>query len=182
MRSFQNSTSFDGCESGTGVSSRSLLCPFQHSNYKTRAGRRKRIPSASTSISLSFLRCRFVFVALTCAPAWLALSPPARAVYLPPDGGYPDLNTADGDRALFSLTTSLANTAIGYQALFSNTTGGFNTANGGTALYHNTTGSNNIALGDSAGLNLTTGSNNIDIGHFGHAGESNTIRIGTSGT
>jgi len=159
----------------------------------------KRIPSASTSISLSFLRCRFVFVALTCAPAWLALSPPARAVYLPPDGGYPDLNTADGDRALFSLTTSLANTAIGYQALFSNTTGGFNTANGGTALYHNTTGSsntatgvrallnnttgsNNIALGDSAGLNLTMGSNNIDIGHFGHAGESNTIRIGTSGT
>src|SRR5438034_1989817 len=194
MRSFQNSTSFDGCESGTGVSSRSLLCPFQHSNYKTRAGRRtkipmsqqiqltKRIPSASTSISLSFLRCRFVFVALTCAPAWLALSPPARAVYLPPDGGYPDLNTAEGDRALFSLTTGLANTAIGYQALFSNTTGGFNTANGGTALYHNTTGSNNIALGDSAGLNLTTGSNNIDIGHFGHAGESNTIRIGTSGT
>jgi len=103
-------------------------------------------------------------------------------VYLPPDGGYPDLNTADGDRALFSLTTSLANTAIGYQALFSNTTGGFNTANGGTALYHNTTGSSNTATGVRALLNNTTGSNNIDIGHFGHAGESNTIRIGTSGT
>ena len=40
----------------------------------------------------------------------------------------------------------------------------------------------NIALGDSAGINLTTGSNNIDIGNKGVAGESKTIRIGTSVT
>ncbi len=32
------------------------------------------------------------------------------------------------------------------------------------------------------GGNLTTGNNNIDIGNQGVAGESNTIRIGTSGT
>jgi len=31
-------------------------------------------------------------------------------------------------------------------------------------------------------VNLTTGSNNIDIGNAGAAGESNTIRIGTTGT
>jgi hypothetical protein len=37
-------------------------------------------------------------------------------------------------------------------------------------------------LGDSAGANLTTGNNNIDIGNAGVAGESRTIRIGTSGT
>jgi len=44
------------------------------------------------------------------------------------------------------------------------------------------TGSNNIAVGSTAGTNLTTGSNNIDIGAPGTAGESNTIRIGKSGT
>jgi len=37
-------------------------------------------------------------------------------------------------------------------------------------------------LGFQAGMNLNTGSNNIDIGSKGVAGESNTIRIGKSGT
>jgi len=37
-------------------------------------------------------------------------------------------------------------------------------------------------LGFKAGRNLTTGNNNIDIGNMGVAGESNTIRIGTTGT
>ncbi len=41
---------------------------------------------------------------------------------------------------------------------------------------------NNIAVGWNAGSNLTTGGNNIDIGHSGVAGESNTIRIGTTQT
>src|SRR5204862_2535589 len=36
--------------------------------------------------------------------------------------------------------------------------------------------------GSGAGFNLTTGSNNIDIGNAGVAGESKTIRIGTTGT
>jgi len=44
------------------------------------------------------------------------------------------------------------------------------------------TGNSNIAVGWNAGANLTTGSNNIDIGNNGVAAESNTIRIGTSGT
>jgi Chaperone of endosialidase len=41
-----------------------------------------------------------------------------------------------------------------------------------------------VAIGMAAGSNLTTGSNNIDIGFNvdGLAGESNTIRIGKSGT
>jgi uncharacterized coiled-coil protein SlyX len=40
----------------------------------------------------------------------------------------------------------------------------------------------NIALGQSAGANLTKGNGNIDIGDVGFAGESETIRIGTTGT
>ena len=37
-------------------------------------------------------------------------------------------------------------------------------------------------MGFAAGSLLTTGSNNVDVGNFGIAGESNTIRIGTTGT
>src|ERR1700740_880254 len=74
--------------------------------------------------------------------AWFALSP-ARAVTPAPDGGYPGGNTAEGDSALFNLTTGRNNTALGFDALF-----------------NNTTGSRNIALGLGAGANLTTGNNN----------------------
>ena len=49
------------------------------------------------------------------------LSPRAQAVSPPPDGGYPNENTAEGQDALLSLTTGGNNTAIGFRALFSNT-------------------------------------------------------------
>ena len=39
------------------------------------------------------------------AAACLALAPVALAVDPPPDGGYPNQNTAEGEDALFSLTT-----------------------------------------------------------------------------
>src|SRR5437667_151522 len=100
--------------------------------------------------------------ALTC----LALSPTPNAfgVLPPPDGGYPNFNTAEGDNALFSLTTGSANTAIGYQALFRDTTGVDNIANGFNALYGNTTGSSNTANGAGALYNNTTGSSNTANG------------------
>jgi len=77
------------------------------------------------------------FVGVAC----FALFPTAQAVVPAPDGGYPGGNTAEGDNALFSLTTGTSNTATGLAALGSNTTGDFNTAEGSSALLFNTTGS-----------------------------------------
>src|SRR4029453_7383880 len=77
------------------------------------------------------------------ALALFALSLTAQAVDPPPDGGYPNQNTAKGEDALLNLTTGSHNTAIGFKALYSNTTGSNNTANGFNALYSNTTGGSN---------------------------------------
>src|SRR5437660_3906405 len=96
------------------------------------------------SIGRSSLRLGFL---LTFALACFALLPTVRAVTPPPDGGYPNANTAEGDDALFSLTTGFGNTANGFQTLFSNTTGTQNTANGVNALQNNTTGGSNTATG-----------------------------------
>jgi hypothetical protein len=90
-------------------------------------------------------------------------------------------NTALGSTALQLNTTGGGNTAIGSGTLFSNTTGTGNTAIGAGAL-PSSTGSNNIAIGVNAGNVATTGSNNIYIANSGVAAESNTIRIGTSGS
>jgi hypothetical protein len=62
-----------------------------------------------------------VLIALTLG--CFALSPQARAVDPPPDGDYPNQNTAEGEDALFSLTAGASNTAMGYHALHDNTTG-----------------------------------------------------------
>jgi hypothetical protein len=95
--------------------------------------------------------------------AWLAPVPAARSVVPPPDGGYPNFNTAEGVNALFSLTTGSANTAVGFFSLFSNTTGSFNTAAGAGALDFNTA-DNNTAIGAAALLLNTTGNNNTATG------------------
>jgi hypothetical protein len=58
-----------------------------------------------------------------------------QAVVPPPDGGYPNFNTAEGQNALFSLTSGAANTAVGWFSLKSVTTGSFNTGVGAGALY-----------------------------------------------
>ena len=113
--------------------------------------------------------------------AYFALSPQARAVDPPSDGGYPIQNTAEGTNALFSLREGGDNTAIGFEELYSNSTGSSNTANGNLALYsntigsyntatgynalnYNTTGNHNTADGDSALGNNTTGNNNTADG------------------
>lgn len=107
-------------------------------------------------------------------------------------------NTANGYQALMSNTSGGTNTAVGFGTLtlnisgnsntatgydtLLNNTGSSNTAYGHFSMVNNTSGTGNIAVGDLAGNNLTTGNNNIDIGNAGAAGESGTIRIGTSGT
>src|SRR4029079_17896116 len=83
----------------------------------------------------------------------------AEAVSPPPDGGYPGGNTAEGQNALFGLTTGSYNTAVGFFSLFANTTGSFSTAVGAGALDLNTA-DNNTATGAAALLLNTTGQRN----------------------
>src|SRR2546429_3534493 len=109
-------------------------------------------------ISRSSLRRGFPAVLLALGLGWLALSPTARAVDPPPDGGYPNGNTAEGEQALNSLMDGyVGNTAVGYQALFSTSTGAHNTGVGFQALFSNTTGSANTATGLAALRSNTTG-------------------------
>jgi hypothetical protein len=237
---------------------------FKQSNFNKKMKSKNMTTSQlRNSLNRSPWRCGFLLIPL--ALACFGLSPTARALLPPPapDGGYPAENTAEGNRALFSVTTGSGNTAVGAAALSENTTGSGNTAVGDVALLQNTTGtantalgsgtlfinttgggntaignqalalnvtgiqntatgshalfnatannntadgfqalfhnitgggntaigvhallnnkgSSNIGLGLNAGVNLTIGSNDIDIGSFGAAGESNTIRIGST--
>ena len=147
------------------------------------------------------LRRGVLLIALALAS--FALSPTAQAILPPPapDGGYLGRNTAEGTDALRKQSIGEDNTALGFSALTETTNGNFNTAVGSSALRNNRvgnrntatgawalssavsrsdTGNDNIALGYRAGQNLTIGNNNIDIGNQGVAGESGTIRIGSS--
>jgi uncharacterized coiled-coil protein SlyX len=105
----------------------------------------------------------FLLIPLALALAYFALAPLARAVIPAPDGGYPGNNTAEGDDALFSLTTGTDNTAVGFNALYNNT-GDFNTANGSQALLSNTTGTQNTANGFQALFSNTTANQNTAYG------------------
>ena len=96
----------------------------------------------------------------------LGLSPQTQAVVPAPDGGYPGANTAEGQNALFSLTTGGFNTAVGYLSLRSNTTSSLNTAVGAGALLANTDGNNNTATGAGALLSNTIGVANTADGEF----------------
>ena len=115
-------------------------------------------------------------------------------------------NTGIGNQTLTSLTDGDYNTAVGFQSLYSVTSGVRNSACSFNCLTLLTTGDRNTAFGSNAGVNLTTGSNNVFIGasdgadngagntytgaesnnicilNKGVVGESNKIRIGTSGT
>ena len=97
--------------------------------------------------------------------ACLPLSPVARAVVPAPDGGYPNFNTAEGQKALFSLTTGQGNTAVGWFTLEGLATGNFNTAIGAAALVLNT-GDQNTATGAGALFSNTFGGFNTANGAF----------------
>jgi hypothetical protein len=119
-----------------------------------------------------------VLIAVIC----FRVLPQVQAVVPPPDGGYPNFTTAEGDNALRSLTSGVGNTAIGTFSLFSVTTGNFNTAvgagsldlnvgdlntaSGTAALLFNTTGTGNTALGAAALEFNNRGHNNNAVGAF----------------
>ena len=128
-------------------------------------------------IETSFERRVFRSASIIIALASLALLPNARAVVPPPDGGYPNFNTAEGQNALFSLTTGAANTAVGWFSLFGDTTASFNTGVGAGTLALNT-GDNNTATGAGALLSNTTGIYNTANGAFALSSNTN----GTSNT
>jgi len=122
-------------------------------------------PILSTNcIQRSPWRSALLFISLLIA--CFGLSPKIQAVVPAPDGGYPRGNTAEGENALFSLTTGTTNTAVGFQALFNNTIGNYNTANGGFALFNNSSGYGNTATGRSALQSNTTGNYNTANGGF----------------
>ncbi len=108
----------------------------------------------------TILPCLIAF-ALVC----FGLSPASRAVTPPPDGGYPNHNTAEGDFALFSADVEAGNdnTAIGFSTLYSNV-GSFNTAIGSEALYSNTASHDNTATGSFALHTNTIGNENTATG------------------
>jgi hypothetical protein len=124
------------------------------------------------------LRRGLFFIPLVLALAGLAFSTTARALNPPPDGGYPNDTTAEGDGALFSLTTGFGNTALGFNALHSETEGSFNTATGRNALRNNITGFHNTATGASALQLNTDGEGNTATGRAamgnGTTGSQNT--------
>ena len=191
-------------ESRRGQFSRQLLPLFQTCSRRiTNRGNGKvcfiktKTAPTTNSISRSPWRCVFLVILLGLALALVAPSQTVQAVTPAPDGGYPGNNTAEGEDALFSLTTGVDNTAIGFNALFSNTTGFFNTvigsralfsnteggentATGFHALFYNTTGFNNTATGANALLRNTTGDNNTATGDG--ALQSNTTGFNNTAT
>ena len=144
------------------------------------------------SIGRSPLRLALLLIPLVFA--CFALSPDSASGCPPPDGGYPGVNTAEGDNALFSLTSGACNTAVGFvfaqkqhrgqlqhgdrrgTLLFN--TADRNTAIGAAALFSNTTGSFNTATGFLALTNNTVGDGNTANGTnalaFNITGSDNT--------
>ena len=125
------------------------------------------------------LRRGLFLTPLVLALAGLAFSPTtARALNPPPDGGYPNETTAEGDGALSSLTTGGGNTALGSNALNANTTGNNNTAAGTNALRFHITGDHNTATGRAALVSNADGEGNTATGRAamgnGTTGSENT--------
>lgn len=105
----------------------------------------------------------FLIVPILALACIIGLLPKAQAVSPAPDGGYTGWNTAEGQDALFSLTSGGFNTAVGGHALYEDSTGGSNTSVGAFALAANREGYWNVAVGQGA-LRNNTVSANVAIG------------------
>ncbi len=118
------------------------------------------------------MKTPFLVLALVaCVATALAVDPP-------PDGGYANQNTAEGEGALFNLTSGFDNTALGFNALYHNTDGLCNTATGFKALFNNLESGSNTATGCLALFNNTSGIANTASGsdalYSNTTGELNT--------
>ena len=92
-------------------------------------------------------------------------------------------NTAIGSKALYACNTGSSNVAVGENAGHDFQSASYNTVVGHGALFSVLTGSRNIAIGLGGGSNYTGAeSSNIIIANAGTLGESNVIRVGTSGS
>jgi uncharacterized coiled-coil protein SlyX len=115
----------------------------------------------------------FTTILLAC----FGFLPGAQPVVPAPDGGYPGGNTAEGQNALFSLTTGVHNTAVGFLSLGSDITGSYNTAVGSGTLLANTA-DGNTATGVFALISNTIGGFNTANGALAlfsnTEGEANT--------
>ena len=134
------------------------------------------------------------FAAITFTLATFALQPIAQAVVPPPDGGYPGFNTAEGQNALFNLTTGLvtpqlvgfrssatptaASTLVSARERLYSTSRTKTQPAGVAALSQNTSGSFNTANGALALSNNTAGDSTrppeLKRSYLNTTGNSNT--------
>jgi len=131
----------------------------------------QRGPKNNERTTKSMKNRNFIFAAILSALVCFSLLLRAQAA---PDLALPGFNTADGDHALFSVTTGIANSAFGWYALFADTDGSYNTAVGAGALDLNN-GTQNTAVGVAALLLNSTGSDNNAFG-------STALEFNTTGT
>jgi uncharacterized coiled-coil protein SlyX len=146
---------------------------FGAKNLEKKGNVTSHMKKVTNSSCVAFALFAFAYFALASTPKAFGVNPP-------PDGGYPGLNTAEGQDALFSLTTGFANTAVGWFSLKSNAEGSFNTATGAGALLLNTA-SENTAFGAAALLFNTTGIRNTASGVFSLYSNTTGIRNTANG-
>src|SRR5439155_18550199 len=136
------------------------LLPELSSPFEMRSARAdKPGNSKQTKIQTMIQKLIPILILILC----VALLPEAPAISPAPDGCYPNFTTAEGCKALNSLTTGAGNTAVGWYSLFGNSTGNLNTAVGAGALDLNTA-DNNTAIGVAALLLNTNGTGNTAHG------------------
>jgi hypothetical protein len=126
-------------------------------------------------INMNLQNLTHILIGIVC----IGLLPNAQAVVPAPDGGYPGGNTAEGQSALFNLTSGGFNTAVGLLSLRSLTTGSSNTGVGAGTLLANTA-DGNTATGVGALFSNSTGPSNTANGAF--ALFNNTTNGGSTAT
>src|SRR6266581_1223457 len=99
-----------------------------------------------------FLLIPLILVCFAFAPQMQAVSPA-------PDGCYPGFTTAEGCRALNSLTTGAGNAGFGWYSLYLDTTGSYNTGLGAGTLVLNTADSNTATGAAALLLNIDSTQN-----------------------